>query len=641
MSNLRLNELIIVQGDKYVYHEKFDHKINIIRGDNSTGKSSIANFIFFILGGEFTEFLPEAKKCDYVLAELLINDTPVTVRRNIDKNDKYHVMTKRPMYINIAPLEKAIQSQIEGWKIYQYSQTDRQESFSQKLFQLLNFPDISSENQETITMNQILRLIYIDQLSNLSDLMRNEDFDSPSVRDAIGNLLLGTYSDEKLKFERQLKEVKKEYDKISTQTAAMKDVFKESSFEYNTTKIQAEIEKLEQQLQKINNSIANPEDILKNAKPSVTKKELDTNRNKLIQVKTKYQDLNEELKNTNLAYIDGKEFIKVIEDKISDIEISIKTRKSFGALELKYCPACFEKLENASEHQCSLCKQDIPDEVNLSRFSRMKLELEMQLKESKNLLQEREIRIKELKQLIRETGRALNSAQKDYDLLTRKTSNTASNVLEQLFEKKGSLKFEIQYLQKQLDLISSYEEYRIRAEQLKSQQERLKDQIEDLNFSQRKKSIEAYKKINYYALKLVHSDGDYEEKFKEGKKTSISFRENKYYLDNRNRFSASSMVVLKNCIRFAIFFASVELDFFRFPKFIICDNIEDKGMVDERSKNFQNKVVEIANSDEIRNKDYQIIFTTSKISEELNVPEYTVGKSYTPTKKSLVFEGLE
>lgn len=299
------------------------------------------------------------------------------------------------MYISVAPLERAIQSQIEGWKIYQYSQTDKQESFSQKLFQLLNFPDISSENQETITMNQILRLIYIDQLSNLGDLMRNEDFDSPSVRDAVGNLLLGTYSDEKLKFERQLKEVKKEYDKISSQTAAMKDVFKESSFEFNTATIDGEIQKLEEQLKKVNASIATPEDILKNAKPSVTKEELDRNRHKLIQIKTKYQDLNEELNNTNLAYIDGKEFIKVIEDKIADIDISIETRKKFGALELKYCPACFEKLEKPKKHQCSLCKQDVPDAVNLPRFSRMKLELEMQLKESKNLLQEREVRIKE------------------------------------------------------------------------------------------------------------------------------------------------------------------------------------------------------------------------------------------------------
>lgn len=641
MSNLRLNELIVVQGDNYVFHEKFDHKINIIRGDNSTGKSSIANFIFFILGGDFTDFLPEAKRCDYVLAELIINGTLVTLRRNLDQNDNLDVKSKRPMFINVSPLSQAIQSQIKGWKIYQYSQTDKQESFSQKFFQLLNFPEISTENQETITMNQILRLIYIDQLSNLTDLMRNEDFDSPAVRDAVGNLLLGTYSDEKLKFERQLREVKKEYDKISSQTSAMRDIFKESSFEYNSSKIESKIQKLQEQLDKISSTIANPEDHLKTAKPSVTKTELDNERHKLIQIKTKYQDLSEELKNTNFAYIDGKEFIKVIEDKINDIEISIETRKAFGALELKSCPACFERLEKINDHHCSLCKQLIPDEVNLTRFSRMKLELEMQLKESKILLVDREEKIKSLKKLTKETSRSLIHIQKEYDLLTKKTGNTISNVLEQLFEKKGNLTFEIQYLYKQLDVISSYEEYRIRAEQLKAQQERLKSQIDDLNFDQRKKSIDAYQKINYYALKLIHSDGDYEKTFKNGKKTSISFRGNKYYLDKRNRFSASSMVVLKNCIRFAIFFASVELDFFRFPKFILCDNIEDKGMVDERSKNFQDKVVEIATSAAIKDKDFQIIFTTSKISEKLNIPEYTVGEYYTPNNKSLNFNGAE
>jgi AAA15 family ATPase/GTPase len=97
MSNLKLNELIVVQGDNYIFHEKFDHKINIIRGDNSTGKSSIANFIFFILGGDFTDFLPEAKRCDYVLAELTINGTLVTIRRNLDQNDNLDVKSKRPM----------------------------------------------------------------------------------------------------------------------------------------------------------------------------------------------------------------------------------------------------------------------------------------------------------------------------------------------------------------------------------------------------------------------------------------------------------------------------------------------------------------------------------------------------------------
>jgi hypothetical protein len=95
------------------------------------------------------------------------------------------------------------------------------------------------------------------------------------------------------------------------------------------------------------------------------------------------------------------------------------------------------------------------------------------------------------------------------------------------------------------------------------------------------------------------------------------------------------MVLLKNCVRFAIFFASLELDYFRYPKFILCDNIEDKGMVEARSKNFQRNIVRLANSEEFKDKKFQIIMATSMIAEELDIPEYTVGEKYTKGNKSL------
>ena len=49
MSFLRLNQLIITKDGKEVYNEKFHNRINIIRGHNSSGKSTISNFIFYVL----------------------------------------------------------------------------------------------------------------------------------------------------------------------------------------------------------------------------------------------------------------------------------------------------------------------------------------------------------------------------------------------------------------------------------------------------------------------------------------------------------------------------------------------------------------------------------------------------------------
>ena len=54
MNNLHLNRLIVYTNHGEVaYDEKFHQGINIICGDNSSGKSTITHFIFFALGGEY------------------------------------------------------------------------------------------------------------------------------------------------------------------------------------------------------------------------------------------------------------------------------------------------------------------------------------------------------------------------------------------------------------------------------------------------------------------------------------------------------------------------------------------------------------------------------------------------------------
>ena len=83
---------------------------------------------------------------------------------------------------------------------------------------------------------------------------------------------------------------------------------------------------------------------------------------------------------------------------------------------------------------------------------------------------------------------------------------------------------------------------------------------------------------------------------------------------------------------FAIFFTSLELTYFRYPRFFLCDNTEDKGMEEERSKSFQRKIVEISNSYQV---DHQIILSTSKIAPELNNELYCIGEYYTAENHSL------
>ena len=84
---LFLNRLVVrTHNNQIAYDEKFHKGVNIIRGQNSSGKSTIANFIFYALGGDYSNWTTEALKCKEVIAEVCINGAVITLKRNITES---------------------------------------------------------------------------------------------------------------------------------------------------------------------------------------------------------------------------------------------------------------------------------------------------------------------------------------------------------------------------------------------------------------------------------------------------------------------------------------------------------------------------------------------------------------------------
>jgi len=630
MSYLKLNRLQVIKEGSPVFDEEFHNGINIIRGHNSTGKSTISNFIFFALGGEFVDWLPEAGSCDFVIAELEINGALITVKREIENTQR------RPMLIFIGGFDKATASNYEGWHIYPYSKSNKTESFSQLLFKALDFPEISTENQESITINQILRLLYVDQLSSLDSLMRNEDFDSPLIRNAIGNLLLGTYNDDLLKIQIELRKKEREYNDVKKQVKAIEDVFDNSPFVFDNNSIQSSISDKKSQLEKVLRALREPETISASVKKNDTKNEINKLRKELLKYKDRYDITLNEISKAKAGILDNNEFIDVLNGKLTAIKESLNSRDILGNFPIQYCPVCLEKIDEiVEENHCKLCKKEVKEDIGKSKLLRMKLEVEMQLKESTSILKDKEDNLEKYTSSIKETERELRKSQMAYDLFIHQTRSSLETKYDKLLEQKGKLVGEIDFLEKQLQLMSSYGEYKTQLYALESAKSRLSDSVERFQKIQIRNASTAYSTIQRYALELLKGDGVYEEKFQDGRKVTVNFGKNTFYLDDRNRFSASSLVLLKNCVRFAIFFASVELDYFRYPRFILCDNIEDKGMEEARSRNFQKNIASLASSEQFKDKKFQIIITTSMIADELNVESYTIGGYYDSNKKSL------
>nr|MCR4592847.1 AAA family ATPase [Bacteroidaceae bacterium] len=115
-NNLFLNRLIIITEEgKTAYDEVFHQGVNIIHGQNSSGKSTIIRFIFFVLGGSYGDFVPEVLRCQYVEAEVTINGIVYTLKRYLEKTDDGTKVKKTsPMYIYYGSFEDCKKDQRHG-----------------------------------------------------------------------------------------------------------------------------------------------------------------------------------------------------------------------------------------------------------------------------------------------------------------------------------------------------------------------------------------------------------------------------------------------------------------------------------------------------------------------------------------------
>jgi AAA domain len=83
--NLRVERLIVSAQGEIVYDEVFHLGLNIIRGENSSGKSTVMDFVFFGLGGDLSDWRETALKCQTVILGVVLNGQRATFWRDISE----------------------------------------------------------------------------------------------------------------------------------------------------------------------------------------------------------------------------------------------------------------------------------------------------------------------------------------------------------------------------------------------------------------------------------------------------------------------------------------------------------------------------------------------------------------------------
>lgn len=623
---------IVTLENKIAYDEQFHKGVNIIRGHNSSGKSTIIRFIFFALGGSYSAFVPEALKCRYVMAEVCINEgTVVTLKRYLDVNTEQRINSKAPMYIYYGTLDESLNDKKKDvWQKFGYNTSSERRSFSNILFELLGLSEVKSDSN--ITMHQLLRLVYLDQESPTESLFYFESFDKELTRETVAEILLGVYDEALYKAKLDLLSVQGEL-KESKGTIKIANAFFANPLTKSSAVIQSYLSNLANEISRLTDEIAKMRESTIKAK--VKTREYETFQSEVSALRRQQLELENDIKNLEMEILDSSFFIATLSKKIEALDSSIATRDYLDKLPLEYCPECLSKLDtNVPEGHCRLCKSPIDNTQGKAQALRIKLEIGFQIRESEQLLAQN-IELKtEKENELKSVMVSLRTAQSQLDSSLKNVLTTADEQLDQLIQTKGFKEGEILQYKSFLETALQYESILKRHEELQQKESELTRFIEAKASTLKQKRREIDRNVSEIGIYLLKHDELRQTEFQSADDFTIDYKQNIAYISNQYiKLSASSGFYLKMAARFAIFLASLKNSDMRYPRLLFSDNMEDKGMEENRAKNFQRTIIKYLQK--IGNDNYQLIYATSMCADEYDNEQYTVGEKYSEDNKSL------
>ena len=625
----RIERMLVTRGTNVLYDEAFHAGVNIIHGSNGSGKSTLADFIFFGLGGDLREWKQSASRAEQVYLQIITPAGTLTLRREIS-TDAY-----RPMSIFFGAMDDAMGSPSEGWQHLPYRRPDHGYSFNQVLFKAIGLPESISDDASNITMHQLLRVLYVDQLTPVQRIFRVENFDTWQTRQAVGDLLSGIGGYDLFDKQIALRETEKLYATAATAYRSLVAVASGYGENILTEHIEAAIGKMIDERGRLLGSI---NELVGAAEPPKGRDDLKKMRSEAIKdynnARRVVAKLTDDIEILEYEIADAEDFIKHLKQSLSDFDDAAVTFFALGHLAFEFCPSCFAPVQPKQADHCQLCDTKRTEEGDDSRTLAVRLDLQMQLKESVSLQADRLAERAQKTSALRVARQALRRASSTIELAQSGTVTGRESAIAELSRKVGFIDSELEGLQKRLELAKRIQAASEAKEDLNTRVTRLKAEIEVILRSQGKRKFEAYTLISTETKKLL--DQDLEEHNDFGDVANVSFEFSGDWVainGEKNRAgSASGMVILKNSFAAGMLSASFIDHRFNLPRWLLIDNVEDKGMVEERSWNFQRLLLAIS---EATDTPHQIIFTTSKIAPELDRPDLVVGRRYERAARSL------
>jgi len=623
---LHLSRLSVLKNNNSVFDCKFHQGINFVRGHNSSGKTTILDFIAYTMGAENIPWKKEGLLCDTSIAELFLNGKAITVRRDV--NEK----VMNPLYIFWGSFEEAMHAGHAAWEVFPFRRSSSKISFTQALLLALDLSEAQGDGASNLTMHQFLRVMYADQPSLHSPIFRLDTFDNALTRETVGNYLCGMFDDELYVSQLEKRNLDKDVQRLTSELQSIFKVLARSQQDVSLDFFADKIRNMEHDRDNLINELARlkkERSIQSTAKPASEdiRKSLDTAKRKLLEAEDR-------LARTEVEVADSYKFIDEIQVRLKSIDESDATRTYFNSLRFSFCPCCLAPVTSALEpkNTCELCKTPFENAPGDGQILRMKNELRIQLQESQVLIADREGDAVKIRADLPALKQALVRLEKEYASSSEVWSSKLEEALEQAARSIGSIDQEIKGLYDNQRLALVIQELQKKRKTLTDRLTIVDATIERLEFRQAERQRKVELEIASSLGKLLRKDLYRQEEFRRAENIKFSFADNSISVDGASQFSESSTVLLRHLFHVALLSASTRIPEMRFPRFLMLDGIEDGGMELNRAHLLQEIIVEEC---ETFSSDYQIIVATSQIAPSLDVEKYVAGRMFSEDKRSL------
>jgi hypothetical protein len=455
------------------------------------------------------------------------------------------------------------------------------------------------------------------------------------TKETLERYVFGLYDDRLYEAQLRLRTVDAQLGEVASELRSLFSVLnragQQTDFELISSKInslQAEQQKLSSELQELNNTRVPARD---GKDPGVV--EL---RRNLSGSKARLARAQDEQQTLELDIQDSVAFVNELVRRVRSLDESGAAREYLGTTTFNFCPCCLSTItveqDDEADAACHLCKTPLGARAANSQLLRMRNELQIQRQESDRLLADKRRRLMELNAEIPGIRSELRGLELEYarQATTWVTEHEAK--IQETARRLGEVEQQVKQLVEFQKMGALVAQLTAKRSQLAGEAEGLRARIEGFEAAEESRKADAFHVVAEETIRLLRADLHRADEFKNAQTVTWSFGENRVAVNGIENFSESSAVILRHSFHLAILIASTKREYFRVPRFMILDGIEDGGIEPERSYHFQNLIVERLSEIDV---DHQLIYATSGIAPNLNPPDLVVGRAFTPDKKSL------